>query len=229
MNEPPCDIHDVTRAASDLVATGCNIGMTHLSDGFARMRFSTIVAAYANEVVQAVEAGLISAWDGVQAIQGEYAELSSKARFYVQNGISVAAGVMQVRAGVAVTAMSGGLAAVPGTFLIAHGTNNIYEGLGNFYSGPNAQATVGPVRHIYQTLLRDEYRGNMYYYSIDLLISGYGLVRNVQKPGSFELFRYDPVTREKAYRQAGKLSLVLEALVDFFTLDSMRLEESRRQ
>jgi hypothetical protein len=92
MNEESCDIHDVTKAVSDLVATGCNIGMTHLPDSFTQLRFSSIIAAYANEVVQAVDEGLISAWEGVQEILGEYEELSSKARFYLQNGIGVAAG-----------------------------------------------------------------------------------------------------------------------------------------
>ncbi|MGH8330190.1 MAG: DUF4225 domain-containing protein, partial [Pseudomonas fluorescens] len=137
-----CDIHDVTKAASDLVATGCNIGMTHLPDGVTRLRFSSVISAYANEVVQAVDEGLISAWEGVQEIISEYEELSSKARFYLQNGIGVVAGVMQIRTGVAATAAPAAIGAIPGTLLIAHGTNNIYEGLGNIYNGPEAPATI---------------------------------------------------------------------------------------
>ncbi|MHC8298594.1 DUF4225 domain-containing protein [Pseudomonas sp. ZS1P83] len=201
MNETSCDIHDVTKAASDLVATGCHIGMTHLPDGFAQLRFSSIISAYANEIVKAVDEGLISAWEGVQEIISEYGELSSKARFYLQNGMGVAAGVMQVRTGVAVTAAPAAIGAIPGALLIAHGTNNIYEGVGNIYNGPEAPATIGPVRYIYQATLKNNRRGNIAYYSMDLFLSGYGVFRSVQKPGTFELFKRDPMNYEQAFRQ----------------------------
>lgn len=224
MNETSCDIHDVTRAASDLVATGCNIGMTHLSDGLARLRLSSIISAYANEVIQAVDEGVISAREGVQELRSEYEALSSKARFYLQNGIGVAAGVMQVRTGVGATAAPAAIGAIPGALLIAHGTNNIYEGLGNIYNGPDAPAATGPVRHIYQALFEDDRRGSAAYYSMDLVLSVYGMSRPVQKPGAFELFRYDPVNYEQAFRQTGKLSLAFEALVDFLTVDAMLKE-----
>lgn len=69
MNEDACDIHDVTRAASDLVAVGCNIGMTHFPDGLMRLRFGSMISSYANEVIQAVDEGLISAWEGVEEIR----------------------------------------------------------------------------------------------------------------------------------------------------------------
>lgn len=81
--------------------------------------------------IKAVDEGLITAWEGVQSITNEYAELSSKAIFYAQNGIGVVAGAMQVEAGVAVTVGSGGWATPVGGLLIAHGVNNIYEGFGN--------------------------------------------------------------------------------------------------
>ena len=224
MNESSCDIHDVTRAASDLAAVGCNIGMTHLSDGFTRLRFSSIISAYANEVIQAVDEGVITAWQGVQELISEYEDLSSKARFYLRNGIGVAAGVMQVRTGVAVTALPGG--ALPGAFLLGHGTNNIYEGMGNIYNGPDAPTTIGPLRHVYRAVARDNYRGDMAYYSIDLILSACGMYRKVPKPDSFELFRYDPIAHERAYRQTGKLALVLEVFVDLFAINTM-LEEVR--
>lgn len=229
MNEASCDIHDVTRAASELVAAGCNIGMTYLPDGFAQMRFSSIIAAYANEVVQTVEEGVISAWGGVQEIIGEYEVLSSKARFYLQNGVGVVAGVMQVRTGVAAVALPGGAAAVTGALLIGHGINNIYEGGVNIYQGPEAPGTVGPMRWFYQGLVKDKYLGNMIFYSIDLLLSGYGLFREVPKHGSFELFEYDPINYERAYRQMGGLALALEALIDSLTVNAMLQDESRSE
>ena len=225
MNETSCDIHDVTNAASDLVAVGCNIGMTHFADGVTKLRFSSIVSSYANEVIQAVDEGLITAWQGVQELRSEYEELSSKARFYLQNGIGVAAGVMQARTGFSAIAMPGGVGVIPGGLLIAHGANNIYEGAGNLYHGPDVPGTTGPIRYIYQSALEDESLGDTIYYSIDLYLSGYGVFRQVPKHGSFELFRYDPITRERAYRQMGKLALVLEAMVDFFTLNTLLQDE----
>jgi hypothetical protein len=216
MNETSCDIHDVIRAASDLVAVGCNIGMTHLSDGFTRLRFSSIISAYANEVIQVVDEGVISAWQGFQEIRAE--ELSSKARFYLQNGVGVVAGAMQVKTGVSVIGSSGGLGFVPGGLMVGHGANNIYEGLGNIYHGPRTSGTVGPVRRLYRNFF-DDYRGDVAYYSVDLFVSGYGVSRRVLKPGAVELFRHDPINYERAYRQAGKLALAFEALVDALTIN----------
>ena len=224
MNETSCDIHDVAHAASELVAVGCTIGVTHLVDGAARLRFSAAVAAYADEVIRAVDEGVIDAWQGVQELVTEYEDLASKARFYVQNGIGVAAGVMQVRTGVAVVAAPFGLGIAPGSFLIGHGANNIYEGLANVYNGPEAPATIGPVRHVYQSMLRNDHRGNVAYYSMDLLLSGYGMLKPVRKPDSFELFVRDPANYERAYQQAGKLALMLEVLVDFLTVDALHNE-----
>jgi hypothetical protein len=63
--------------------------------------------------------------------------------------------------------------------------------------------------------------GDMVYYSVDLWLSAYGLFRHVQKPGAVELFRRDPINYEVAFRQAGKLALSLEVLVDLLTIDAM--------
>ncbi|WP_150781129.1 DUF4225 domain-containing protein [Pseudomonas fluorescens] len=224
MNEDACDIHDVTKAASDLVGVGCSIGMAHFSDGITRLRFGSMISSYADEVIQAVDEGLISAWQGVQEIRAEYEELSFRARFYLQNGIGIVAGVMQIRTGVSVIGGSGGLGAVPGGVMVGHGANNIYEGLDNIYHGPGTPGSVGPVRRFYRSLFDDD-RGDIAYYSLDLFASGYGISRKVLKPGAVELFRRDPINYERAYRQTGKLALAFEALVDFLTINTMYLEE----
>jgi hypothetical protein len=224
MNEESCDLHDVSKAASDLVAVGCSIGMAHFSDGVMRLRFGSMISSYANEVIQAVDEGLISAWQGVQEIRAEYEELSSKARFYLQNGIGVVAGVMQIRTGISVIGNSAGLGVVPGGVMVGHGVNNIYEGLGNIYHGPGTSGSVGPVRRLYRALF-DDARGDIAYYSVDLIASGYGISRKVLKPGAVELFRRDPINYERAFRQTGKLALAFEALVDFLTINTMFSEE----
>lgn len=225
MNETSCDIHDVTKAAADLVALGCTVGATHFHDGITQLQFNSMVSSYANEIIKAVDEGLITAWEGVQSITNEYAELSSKAIFYAQNGISVVAGAMQVETGVAVTVGTGGWAAPFGGMFIAHGVNNIYEGFGNIYNGPEAPGVQGPVRRVYQDAVRDEYQGDMLYGSMDLLLSGIGILRLVRKPDSVQLFRHDPINHERAYIQTGKVALFFEALVDYITLNSMLSKE----
>lgn len=226
MNEDACDIHDVTKAASELVAAGCNIGMTHLPDGFMRLRLGSIISSYANEVIQAVDEGLINAWEGVQELRAEYEALSSKARFYLQNGIGVAAGAMQIKTGVSIAATPGVgvLGVVPGALMVGHGANNIYEGMANIYYGPDASGTVGPIRNIYRTAFDDD-RGDVAYYSLDLILSAYGVFRRVPRPEAFELFRRDPINYERAYQQTGKLTLAFEVLVDFLTINIIRSQE----
>lgn len=226
VNEDACDIHDVTRAASDLVAVGCNIGMTHFPDGLMRLRFGSMISSFANKVIQAVDEGLISAWEGVEEIRAEYEGLASRARFYFQNGIGVAAGVMQIKTGVSIAAAPGAglLGVVPGARMVGHGANNIYEGMANIYYGPEALGTIGPVRDLYRTAFDDD-RGDMAYYSWDLILSGYGVFRKVPRPEAFELFRRDPINYERAYQQTGKLTLAFEVLVDFLTINIIRSQE----
>jgi hypothetical protein len=220
MDETSCDIHDVTRAASDLVAVGSRVGMAHIPDGFVRLRFGSIVSAYADEIIQAVDEGIISAWQAVQDITAEYESLSSKARFYVQNGVGFVAGVMQVRTGATILGAPVGLGAIPGALMVGHGVNNIYEGLGNIYRGPGTPSTVGPAKYFYRTIIDDE-KGDMIYYSMDLFLSAVGVFRSVSKHDSVELFRHDPINYERAYHQVGRLALSFEVLVDAFTINSM--------
>ena len=221
MNEESCDIHDVTKAASDLATFGCYLGTRHFIDGFTRLRFSSMVSSYGNQIIQAVDDGLVSAWHGLQEIRAEHAELESKAKFYAKNTIGVLAGGMQIEAGIMVTGGTGGLGAVPGVFLVAHGSNNIAEGVANIYNGPDTPSAEGPIRRAYQAIFRDSYSGNVAYYSTDLFLSGYGMFRTVRKPETVQLFRFDPVSNQKAYQQTSSLALLFEGLVDAITLNSL--------
>lgn len=136
----------------------------------------------------------------------------------------MAAGAMQVEAGVAVTGGSGGMAAPLGGALIAHGVNNIYEGSGNMFNGPDKPSVQGPIRKMYQYIFGDEHRGNMVYYSMDLGLSGLSMLRSVRKPGSVQLLRHDPINYERYYQQVGKLALFFEGLVDSMTINSIYSE-----
>ncbi|KPG95536.1 hypothetical protein AEQ67_20120 [Pseudomonas sp. RIT-PI-q] len=229
MNDDICDIHDVTKFASDLVALGCTIGATQLFDSLLQLQFSSIVSSYANEIIQAVDDGLISAQQGIQEISEEYAELSFKALFYAQNGMGVLAGVMQVQTGASKIGRTRGIETPLGILYSAHGINNIYEGVGNIYNGPGSPGVVGPFRKMYQNLANDTQTGNIAYYSVDLGLSAFGALSTVRKVKSLELFRRDPINYEPAYRQMGRLALAFEALADSITIKNIADEKTENQ
>ncbi|RON47775.1 DUF4225 domain-containing protein [Pseudomonas frederiksbergensis] len=228
VSEKTCDIHDVVKSASDLVAFGCSVGATQLYDSFMQIQFSSIVSSFANEIILAVDEGIISAQQGIQQIRDEYAELSSKALFYAQNGIGVLAGVMQIQSGASTIKNTRGINTPMGILYSAHGVNNIYEGAGNIYNGPNAPSTVGPVRKMYQSLAKDTQAGNIAYYSVDLGLSAFGVFKPVRKFDSIELFRHDPINYERAFQQMGRLTLAFEALVDAITIKSIGEETNSK-
>lgn len=180
-----------------------------------------------NEVLKSVNDGITSAWEGVQEIKAEYAELSSKALFYAQNGIGVAAGAVQVEVGIAVTGASYGVGAPVGAFFVAHGVNNMYEGGMNIYNGPAAPSAQGPTRRAYQSFLGNDYEGDMAYGTVDLILSAGGMMRPVRKTNSIQLFRRDPLNYESAYRQTGKLALFFETLVNSITINTMLSEQNK--
>ena len=78
MSDQQCDIHDVTKAASDLMSLGCTTSATYL-DSIMQLKFSSIIANYVNELIREVNDGVISAWDGMQELIKEYDELANKA------------------------------------------------------------------------------------------------------------------------------------------------------
>lgn len=229
MNDELCDIHDVTKAASNLVAFGCSIGATQLYDSFLQLQFSSIVSSFANEIIHAVDEGLISARQGVQKIRDEYAGLSSKVMFYTQNGVGILAGAMQIQAGASLIGNSRGIKSPTGLIYIAHGANNIYESAANIYNGPDTPGTVGPIRKTYQHLAENTKTGNTIYHSIDLGLSAFGAMNLMRKNDTLELFRRDPINYERAYRQMGRLALAFEALVDTITIKNLAKETTLKQ
>ncbi|UVK86479.1 DUF4225 domain-containing protein [Pseudomonas sp. B21-051] len=228
MNEDSCDINDVTRAASDLVAFGCQIGTIQLYDSFNQLRFGEIVSSYANEVIRAVDAGFISARQGLQELREEHSGLLNKVSFYAQNGVGVAAGMMQIQIASVHFASRTPKNAVAGTAYSLHGANNIYEGLANIYYGPENPAVVGPTRKLYQFLASDSSRGNIAYYGVDIGLSTLSILQPVRKPDSVELFIRDPMNYERAYKRMGKISLAFETLIDGITIRNLDNEVAQQ-
>ena len=219
MNDQQCDIHDVTKAASDLMSLGCSASGTYLPDSVMQLTFSSAIANYLNGVIRDVNDRVISAWEGMQKLKSEYDELADKIMLYAKNGIGIAGGVMQVKTGTQSIVSTRGFGFVYGGPMIMHGFNNIYEGATNIYNGNNE--AVGFIRYGYRKFYKGTYQGDMAYYSTDLLLSATGLARRVEKEGTFKLFRHMPTDSENAYKQTGKISLMLEALVDALSLNSL--------
>lgn len=219
MNAEQYDLNDVAKAGSNLQSLGCTASGTYLPDSVMQVKFSSVISNYVNEVIRDVNQGVISAWEGMQELKNEYDELASTLWFYAKNGGGVAGGFMQVKTGAEVLVTTRGLGAPYGGPMIAHGYNNIHEGVLNIYNGNNN--AVGPVREFYRDRLKDDSSGDMAYYSIDLVLAGVGLGRNVPKEGRFKLFRNIADDYERAYKQAGKISLALEAFIDGVSIQSI--------
>lgn len=226
MNAPLCTLKDVDQAAEELMALGCKVGALHINDGAARLGFLGEIRAFAEEVYQDIKDGVISAAEGVEALWDEHEALRDKAGFYLTNGITTAAGAMQIKAGVTVTGGTLGVGSPFGALLISHGVNNIYEGSVNIYNGPKYLNAQGPMRLGYQTLMGGMNEGNILYGSIDILSSAGSLMVLKRKPKSIQLFRRDPINFEHAYKQSGKLALIFEGVANFVTILSMTPENN---
>ncbi len=218
MSDQQCDIHDVTKAASDLMSFGCTTSATYL-DSVMQLKFSSLIANYVNEVIRDVNDGVISAWEGMQELRNEYDELANKSWFYIKNGAGIAGGSMQIGTAIEMTVASRGVLLPVGVIMGAHGYNNMHEGGWNIHDGNSEN--VGPVRKMYRSFLKDDYKGDMTYYTMDLMLAGFGLGRKIPKEGIIKLFRNMPEDFERAYKQTGKIALALEALVDGITMGSI--------
>lgn len=227
MKEQLCTLKDVDQTAEKLMALGCKVSAMHINDGAARLGFLGEIRAFAEEVYQDIENGVISAAEGVEALWDEHEELRNKAGFYLTNGITVAGGVAQTYVGTTTIVMSRGLALPAGLGYIAHGTNNVYEGATNIYNGPNAKAAIGPTRALYQYMADDAYEGNMAYGSMDLALSIKGFMYLRRKPNTLQLFRRDPINYDHSYKLMGKMALSFESIVNFVTIKSMITEEKQ--
>lgn len=226
MTEPRCTLQDVSQAADELMALGCKVGAQHINDGATRLAFLDEIKAFADEVYQDIEDGVISAAEGVEAFWDEHEALRVKAKFYAMNGITTGAGAMQIKAGVAVTGGTLGIGSPFGALLISHGANNIYEGSTNIYNGPNGLNTQGPLRLGYQALMGGVDEGNILYGSVDIFSSAGSLMVLKRKPESIQLFRRDPINFEHAYKQSGKIALIFEGIANFVTILSILPEDS---
>ena len=217
-------VWEVNSAASKLGSQASTIGARHISDGTLRLQFTREVTYYANAIVRDVENGVKSIPEALKAFAEEHRSLLNQSLEIAQKGVGVVAGAAQIYAGGSICYASlGTLCVAFGVPLMAHGANNVYENGRNLLEGRSD--TEGPVRDIYQSAAKamgkGELEGNIAYGVADLGMSAYGVSRFVLKKDSWRLFRYIHEDYVRAYEQASRRSLYLEAASDFYTTKSL--------
>ena len=153
----------------------------------------------------------------------QYAAIEKKKRedrnYLILKQVGFVGGGTQVFSGFGICLASFGTAcATLGGPLISHGLNNFYE---NGYYLLYRKNRQGFVRHGYRKIAQlIGYTGkesDYAYASIDLVLSGYGLSRQVLKEDRFRLFRHVNADFIRGWRTMGKISLGMEFIGDGFT------------
>lgn len=189
-----------------------------------RLQFNREVAYYAKSIVNEVEQGKRTPYEGLQALRNEQSSLLSQSMDIAKKGVGVIAGAFQFAAGAGICYGSAGtLCLFMGAPLMAHGANNVYESGRNLWTGRSD--TQGPVRKGYQEAAKmiggAEITGNMAYGAVDLGLSAYGVFRLVLKPDSWRLFRFVRADYVRGYANTSKKGLSLEVLSDGVTMSTM--------
>ncbi|GAB7533126.1 hypothetical protein PS3A_55420 [Pseudomonas sp. 3A(2025)] len=221
------DLAEVNQAAVSLQGQACTLSTRHIKDGMLRLQFNREVAYYAQGIVKDVETGRKSAKEGLEAIKVEQHSLFDQSAGVGEKSIGLAGGMAQVAAGGGVCYASlGTLCFTFGAALFAHGFNNIYENGRNLVE--KRSDVEGPVRKGYQNVAvwagGTEAHGNMAYLGVDLGLSIYGLSRKVVKPDAWRLWHYANTDYVRAYQNASRRALILEAAADALAGRSMLKE-----
>jgi hypothetical protein len=172
-----------------------------------------------------VEDGRKSAEEALQALRDEQSVLTKSATA-LQQGIGLAAGVLQVTGGFAMCGGTYGLGCGIGLLTATHGLNNIYENGTNLLEARTD--SEGYVRKFYQGASEmfggSEFEGNMAYGAFDLAFSGYGAFRKVLKPGSWRLFKYVEKDYTRAYKNLNSRAIKFDRFSDAVTGKGMYQE-----
>lgn len=215
----------VSHAASVLTSQACTISARHIQDGMLRIQFNREVAYYARGIVRDVEGGRKSAEEGLHALRDEQSVLTKSATA-LQQGIGLAAGVLQVTGGFAMCGGTYGLGCGIGLLTATHGLNNIYENGTNLLEARTD--SEGYVRKFYQGASEffggSEFEGNMAYGAFDLAFSGVAAFRKVLKPGSWRLYEYVKTDYVRAHKRLKKRAIMFDRAADAVTGNSMYQE-----
>ncbi|MDF7669775.1 PAAR domain-containing protein [Orbaceae bacterium ESL0721] len=193
----------------------------HLYHDDIKQSFKTEVKQFADDIIYQVDTDNISYTEGAEAIKEEEKSLWQQSSEWLSRGLSIFGGVGLITAGVAMCTT--GVGCVIGSYLGAHGVNSIQEGI---------TGNDGYLRTAYQNVAEwaggEKEYGDLVYNSVDLLFSGYGLLKSVPKidkftnTAKFKLWKHGKQDLEKAYKQMSKIGLITEATSDIFNLYSIK-------
>lgn len=146
---------------------------------------------------------------------------------YIINGVGIVLSGFQVVAGFGVMAVSfatGNVVGVGfGALLTLHGFNGLQESATNIFRGKNS--TDGLLKKGYiagaEFLGFDRKIGELAYSSMDLLLSGYGMVRLITKPQTFRLFHYMSTDYVRGIKEMSRLELGVEMYNDSMAIKSI--------
>lgn len=146
---------------------------------------------------------------------------------YIINGVGIVLSGFQVVAGFGVMAVSASTGIVIGVgfgaMLVLHGVNGIHEGVENTISGTdNAKGFLkkGYISGA-EFLGFDPKVGEIAYSTMDLLLSGYGMVRLVTKPQTRRLFYYLGTDYIRGIKEMSRFELGVEMYSDSMAIKSI--------
>lgn len=217
-------LEDVRQAAALLKGQACSFAARNISDGMSRLQFNRKVAYFTQGVIKEVEDGSSTAKSGLEKLKGQLSQLLDISADVGIKVIGIAGGTSQIISGVKTCYGSGGtLCLFFGVPLIAHGSNNTYENTRNLIE--NRSDVEGPLKKAYQDLFvwagGTARQGNMAYYSVDLALSGYGLMQKVPNPEAIKLWYNFKSDFSRNITTLTKNALALEILADAATLNSL--------
>ena len=106
--------------------------------------------------------------------------------------------------------------------LIAQGTNNIYE---NGYYLLFRKDKSGSVRNAYRYTAKalgySQDTADTIYGTVDLSLSGYGIIRKTLKPDAWRLYRYINSDFIRGWQEMGRTGLTIEVISDLTTGSGM--------
>lgn len=155
-------------------------------------------------------------------------DLTKVPLYYVVKAVGVYAGMAQVEAGFALvggsylTGPGAVIGNTAGVALIIHGVGAIEENILSIKNGdPNYK---GHVRRGYEKgavmLGLTSEQGDIIYGGVDLILSGYGLFRNVIKSESYRLFKWINTDTVIGFKDMKGPALTMEMLIDGLTINS---------
>ncbi|MDW6002136.1 DUF4225 domain-containing protein [Vibrio mangrovi] len=220
----------VQQSSKRLVTQASHITAQHVKSSGLRNMIIREYESFSNSLVRLYEDGKKTAQEVMHELEMEAQELYEQHSVFIQKGIGLYAGVMQIVGGVSVIVISDGAMVPYGVPLILHGINNVYEN--TMYFLMKNEDAVGPVRALYQygaeSLELGDSVGDTAYYTVDIGLSLYGLFgKTALRPGSWKLFRRIPSDYCRGIEVISKPGLAAEVAGDAVTLESIHNEMAK--